>query len=128
MFTQTRLAFPKRAFVVFAGRDARDAPHLSIRRSLKISDAWSVVATSFKETVADDDDSEVAGNATTVAKTSFSERLLRDILDLQPDQQIIQPARFAITEVVNLVGFGLLLPHVVKRNLKIRPFFQIIIG
>ena len=45
------------------------------------SDAWSVVATSFKETVADDDDSEVAGNATTVAKTSFSERLLRDILD-----------------------------------------------
>lgn len=32
------------------------------------SDAWSVVATSFKETVADDDDSEVAGNATTVAK------------------------------------------------------------
>lgn len=52
------------------------------------SDAWSVVATSFKETVADDDDSEVAGNATTVAKTSFSERLLRDILDLQPDQQV----------------------------------------
>ena len=40
-----------------------------------------VVATSFKETVADDDDSEVAGNATVVAKSKFSERLLRDILD-----------------------------------------------
>ena len=67
------------------------------------SDAWSVVATSFKETVADDDDSEVAGNATTVAKTFFSERLLRDILDLQPDQQIIQPTRLTIAEVIHLV-------------------------
>ncbi len=40
-----------------------------------------VVATSFKETVAEDDDDAVAEIATTVAKTSFSERLLRDILD-----------------------------------------------
>jgi hypothetical protein len=38
-------------------------------------EAWETIATSFKETVADDDDSEVAGNATVVAKSKFSERL-----------------------------------------------------
>ena len=30
-------------------------------------EAWETIATSFKETVAEDDDSEVAGNATVVA-------------------------------------------------------------
>jgi len=51
-------------------------------------EAWNIVATSFIDLVADDDDDAVAGNATTVAKTNFSERLLRNILDLHADQQL----------------------------------------
>ena len=46
------------------------------------SEAWSLIATSFDDLVADDDDEAVAENATTVARTKFSERLLRNILDL----------------------------------------------
>ena len=45
------------------------------------SDAWSVVATSFKETVADSESDDVADIATDVAKSKFSENLLRNILD-----------------------------------------------
>ena len=75
-----------------------------------------MVATSFKETVADDDDSEVAGNATTVAKTFFSERLLRDI----------EGAHFTISKVINARCLGLLFPDVVKRNLKISRKWRII--
>ena len=52
------------------------------------SEAWSLIATSFDDLVADDDDEAVAENATTVAKTRFSERLLRNILDLHPSQQV----------------------------------------
>ena len=44
-------------------------------------EAWETIATSFQNTVAEDDDSEVAGNATVVAKSKFSENLLRNILD-----------------------------------------------
>ena len=51
-------------------------------------EAWNIVATSFDDLVADDDDDAVADNATTVAKTKFSERLLRNILDLDPMQQL----------------------------------------
>ena len=40
-----------------------------------------VVATSFKETVAEDDDDAVAEIATNAAKSKFSENLLRNILD-----------------------------------------------
>ncbi len=54
----------------------------------KINDeAWRIVATSFYGTVASEDDDEVADYATTVA-TPFSERLLRNILDLDPGQQV----------------------------------------
>ena len=50
-------------------------------------DAWRIVATSFYGTVANNEDDEVADYATTVA-TPFSERLLRNILDLNPGQQV----------------------------------------
>lgn len=54
----------------------------------KIDDeAWRIVATSFYGTVANNEDDEVADYATTVA-TPFSERLLRNILDLDPGQQV----------------------------------------
>ena len=45
------------------------------------SDAWSVVATSFSNTVADRESDDVADIATDVAKSKFSENLLRNILD-----------------------------------------------
>ena len=44
-------------------------------------EAWETIATSFQNTVADDDDDAVAGNAAGVAKSKFSENLLRNILD-----------------------------------------------
>lgn len=52
------------------------------------SEAWDIVATSFQNTVADDDDDAVAEIATGVAKSVFSENLLRNILDLEPGQQV----------------------------------------
>lgn len=52
------------------------------------SEAWDIVATSFQNTVADDDDDAVAEIATGVAKSVFSENLLRNILDLNPGQQV----------------------------------------
>lgn len=58
------------------------------------SDAWSVVATSFSNTVADSESDDVADIATDVAKSKFSENLLRNILDLQPDQQVELFPRF----------------------------------
>lgn len=51
------------------------------------SEAWKVVATTFQQTVADDENDAVAPDATTVAG-SFSERLLREILDLCSGQQL----------------------------------------
>ena len=54
----------------------------------KINDeAWRIVATSFYGTVASDDDDEVTDYVTAVT-TPFSERLLRNILDLDPGQQV----------------------------------------
>ena len=50
-------------------------------------EAWKVVATSFQQVVADEENEAVAGSATTVA-SNFSERLLREILDLTADQQL----------------------------------------
>lgn len=51
------------------------------------ADAWTVAGTAFGETVPADDDDAVPTNGTTVPKTPFTERLLREILDLSPDQQ-----------------------------------------
>ena len=45
-------------------------------------EAWETIATSFQNTVAEDDDDAVAEIATGVAKSAFSENLLRNILDL----------------------------------------------
>ena len=49
--------------------------------------AWAVVVTSFAELVTGPDDEAVTDGVTTVTKPPFTERLLREILDLQPDQQ-----------------------------------------
>ena len=55
----------------------------------KIDDeAWRIVATSFSNTVAENEDDGVAEIATGVAKSPFSENLLRNILDLNPGQQV----------------------------------------
>jgi site-specific DNA-methyltransferase (adenine-specific) len=51
-------------------------------------EAWETIATSFQNTVAEDDDDAVAEIATGVAKSAFSENLLRNILDLHPSQQV----------------------------------------
>jgi hypothetical protein len=51
------------------------------------ADAWRVVATTFQQMVAASEDDVVADGATTVARQLFTERLLRDILDLCPCQQ-----------------------------------------
>jgi hypothetical protein len=51
------------------------------------SEAWETIATSFQNTVAEDDDDAVAEIATGVAKSAFSENLLRNILDLDACQQ-----------------------------------------
>ena len=50
-------------------------------------DAWKIVVTSFSKLVTSDDDDEVTDYVTTVT-TPFSERLLRNILDLDPGQQV----------------------------------------
>ena len=51
-------------------------------------EAWDIVATSFKSIVAEDEDSAVAEVATNVAIAPFTEGLLRNILDLDPMQQL----------------------------------------
>lgn len=51
------------------------------------ADAWAVVVTSFAELVTASDDEAVTDGVTTVTKTPFTERLLREILDLSADQQ-----------------------------------------
>lgn len=50
-------------------------------------EAWNIVATAFQNIVADGDSDDVAGIATGVANP-FSENLLRNILDLEPAQQL----------------------------------------
>ncbi len=47
-------------------------------------DAWETVVTTFQKVVTTEDENVVTQNVTTV---TFSERLLRNILDLTPDQQ-----------------------------------------
>ena len=55
----------------------------------KINDeAWRIVATSFLNTVAENEDDGVAESATGVAKSPFSENLLRNVLDLHSGQQV----------------------------------------
>jgi DNA modification methylase/ParB-like chromosome segregation protein Spo0J len=55
----------------------------------KISDeAWEVIATTFQNIVADNEPDAVAEIATGVATSPFTENLLRNILDLKPDQQL----------------------------------------
>ncbi len=50
--------------------------------------AWDVVITSFDKAVIDDENDAVIENITTVIKSDFSERILRNILDLKPGQQL----------------------------------------
>ena len=57
-------------------------------------EAWETITTSFQNTVAEDDDDAVAEIATGVAKSAFSENLLRNILDLDPSQQVELFPRF----------------------------------
>lgn len=52
------------------------------------SEAWAVVGTSFLNIVPDDEIECVPSNGTGVPKTPFSENLLRNILDLEPAQQL----------------------------------------
>ena len=55
----------------------------------KIDDeAWAVVGTTFSFLVPSDEEDAVPINGTAVPKTPFTERLLRDILDLCPAQQL----------------------------------------
>ncbi|MBK1725373.1 hypothetical protein CKO23_25075, partial [Thiocystis violacea] len=49
------------------------------------SEAWKIVTT-YQQAVTNDEDDVVTSNVTTV--TPFTERLLREILDLQPGQQL----------------------------------------
>ena len=51
-------------------------------------DAWSVVGTSFSAVVPEADDSYVPDSGTNVPKAIFTEGLLRNILDLDPGQQL----------------------------------------
>ena len=51
------------------------------------ADAWAVVGTGFQYVVPVDEDEGVPANGTGVPKSPFSENLLRNILDLSPDQQ-----------------------------------------
>lgn len=50
-------------------------------------DAWAVV-TETLSSVTDKGDEDVTGDVTTVTKSPFSENLLRNILDLGPEQQL----------------------------------------
>ena len=52
-------------------------------------EAWTIITTTFNGMVVSDKESMVVEDTTTVVSESpFSERLLRDILDLDPVQQI----------------------------------------
>lgn len=52
------------------------------------AEAWGIIGTGFKNIVPDSESDDVPDSGTGVPKSSFSENLLRNILDLQPDQQI----------------------------------------
>ena len=51
------------------------------------ADAWEVVGTAFQQIVPDEENDSVPSNGTTVPNP-FTEGLLRNILDLSPDQQL----------------------------------------
>ena len=52
------------------------------------SEAWSVIGATLIEMAPDDESEEAPANGATAPKTIFSERLLRNILDLDPGQQV----------------------------------------
>jgi len=52
------------------------------------SEAWSVIGATLIEMAPDDESEEAPANGATAPKTIFSERLLRNILDLHPGQQV----------------------------------------
>ena len=55
----------------------------------KIDDeAWEIITTSFDGSVVSDEDDDVVTDTTTVVKQKFTEGLLRNILDLEPCQQV----------------------------------------
>ena len=49
-------------------------------------EAWEIIGTGFKNIVPDDESDDVPESGTGVPKSYFSENLLRNILDLDPDQ------------------------------------------
>jgi len=62
-------------------------------------DAWKIVVTRFSKLVTSDDDDEVTDYVTAVT-TPFSERLLRNILDLDPGQQVELCGYLAIADTL----------------------------
>ena len=50
--------------------------------------AWKIIGTGFQNIVPEDEDEGVPQSGTGVPKSSFSENLLRNILDLEPGQQV----------------------------------------
>lgn len=64
-------------------------PQVAQYKALKkiCNEAWEIIITSFENSVISEDNDAVIGNITTVIKTPFSERLLREILDLDAAQQ-----------------------------------------
>ena len=51
-------------------------------------EAWEIIGTGFKNIVPDDESDDVPESGTGVPKSYFSENLLRNILDLDPGQQV----------------------------------------
>ena len=51
-------------------------------------EAWKIIGTGFQNIVPEDEDEGVPQSGTGVPKSSFSENLLRNILDLEPGQQV----------------------------------------
>ena len=52
------------------------------------SEAWSVIGASFSQIAPDDNDSDAPAFGANAPKTPFTEGLLRNILDLEPCQQV----------------------------------------
>lgn len=70
------------------------------------SDAWAVVGTAFQYFVPDDENNVVPVNGTTVP-SPFTEGLLRNILDLEPSQQV-EPIDDVVRAFEDLETAGLL--------------------
>ena len=63
-------------------------------------EAWEIIGTGFKNIVPDDESDDVPESGTGVPKSYFSENLLRNILDLDPGQQVELCGYLAIADTL----------------------------